>query len=165
MAMWDLYSKGGGVAVKTTVGHLKQAIAESGLRIFLGWVDYVDMSLTTLRDRGPLTMFFRKDISYEHEKEVRAVIWDQDLISRNSSDALVAARSRSDYPSSGSNPFILRKGDGERGVKVKFAADRFVTEVVIGPREEPSFEGLIKSILGRYGLKIKVTPSKRLAPR
>jgi hypothetical protein len=36
---------------------------------------------------------FRKDSSYEHEKEVRAVIWDAEIVSRNMSDALIAARS------------------------------------------------------------------------
>jgi hypothetical protein len=165
MAMWDLYGKGGGLAVKTTAGHLKEAIAESRLRIFLGWVEYVDMGLSSLRDRGPMAMFFRKDQSYEHEKEVRAVIWDQSLISKNADDALIAARLRTDYPSWGSNPFVLRKGDGERGINVEFSADRFITEVVVGPREEPLFARLVESILSRYKLPIKLTPSIRLKPR
>jgi hypothetical protein len=108
MAMWDLYGKGSGaIAVKTTVGFLKQAIIESPLRIFLGWVNYVDWNISSSHP-GNLAMCFRKDSSYEHEKEVRAVIWDQDQISQNMSDALVAARLRSDYPKSGEDPFILR---------------------------------------------------------
>ena len=137
LAMWDLYGKGSGiVAVKTTVENLKLAIAELPLRIFLGSVKYLDWDLASW-DNNSLVMCFRKDSSYQHEAEVRAIIWDQDILARNMSDALMAARSRRDYPNSGSDPFILRREDGQRGIEVPFAAARFVTEVVVGPRERP----------------------------
>ena len=165
MAMWDLYSRGGGmVAVKTTIEHLKLAIAESSLRIFLGCVKYLDWNLASW-DNNSLAMCFRKDSSYKHEEEVRAVIWDQDRISQNMSDALVAARSRSDYPNSGSDPFLLRKEDGRHEIYVPFCPARFITEVVIGPRERPWVAELVKSVLKRYGLKINMTVSNRLTPR
>jgi hypothetical protein len=165
MAMWDLYGKGGcSVAVKTTVGNLKEAISESPLRIFLAEVKYVDWSLAPFDNNG-LVMCFRKDSSYEHEKEIRAVIWDIDIIGRNMSDALIAARSRSDYSKSGSDPFVLQKLDGQRGIEVSFDPARFVTEVVVGPRERLSIVGLINNVLVRYGLKFNVTTSNRLTPR
>ena len=97
MAMWDLYGKGSvTVAVKTTIGNLKKAISESPRQIFLAEVKYIDWSLAPF-DNNSLVMCFRKDSSYEHEKEIRAVIWDVERIGRNMSDALMAARSRSDY--------------------------------------------------------------------
>jgi hypothetical protein len=165
MAMWDLYGKGGGtVAVKTTIGNLKEAISESPLRIFLAEVKYVDWSLAPF-DNNSLVMCFRKDSSYEHEKEIRAVIWDVDIIGRNMSDALIAARSRSDYPNSGSDPFILQRLDGQLGIEVPFDPARFVTEVVVGPRETHSVVGLVKKVLDRYGLKTKMTMSNRLTSR
>jgi hypothetical protein len=165
MEMWDLYGRGGAtIAVKTTIGNLKAAISESPLRIFLAEVKYVDWDLAPF-DNNNLVMCFRKDSSYEHEKEVRAVIWDVDLICRNMPDALMAARSRSDYPSSGSNPFTLQKLDGQRGIEVPFDPARFLTEVVVGPRETHSIGKLLKSILGRYGLKTKMSISNRLTPR
>jgi len=147
LAMWDLYGKGSGiVAVKTTVENLKQAIAESPLRIFLGEVNYVDWNFAPWDNNG-LVMCCRKDSSYKHEAEVRAIIWDQDIISRNMSDALVAARLRNDYPSPGSDPFILLREDGQHGIEVPFAATRFITEVVIGPRERPWVTRLVESVL------------------
>lgn len=165
MAMWDLYGKGSGtVAVKTTIESLKEAISESPLRIFLAEVKYVDWNLAPF-DNNSLVMCFRKDSSYEHEKEIRAVISDVDIIGRNMSDALTAARLRSDYPNSGSNPFILQRLDGQRGIEVPFDPARFITEIVVGPRETDSIDRLIKGILERYGLKIKVTMSDRLTPR
>lgn len=165
MAMWDLYNKGSGiVATKTTVESLKLAIAESPRRTFLGRVKYLDWNLASW-DNNSLAMCFRKDSSYEHEKEVRAVIWDPDIISRNMSDALVAARSRSDYPNWDADPFILRKEDGQPGVYVPFSAARYITEVVIGPRERPWVAELVKSVLRRYELTISVRVSNRLTPR
>jgi hypothetical protein len=130
--MWDLYGKGSGiVAVKSTVEKLKEAVTQSPLRIFLGKVNYVDWSRAPW-DNNALTMCFRKDLSYQHEAEVRAVIWDVDIVETNMSDALIAARLRSDYPHSGEDPFILRKEDGQRGVAIPFSIQRFVTEVGYG---------------------------------
>jgi len=165
MAMWDLYGKGGSVvAVRTTIGDLKGAISASALRIFLAEVTYVDWSHAPF-DNNPLVMCFRKDSSYEHEKEVRAVIWDVDVIGENMSDALLSARTRTDYPNSGMDPFILQKTDGRMGIEVSFDPARFITEVVIGPRETHTIAGLVECILNRYGLKTKVTISDRLRPR
>ena len=167
MAMWDRYGKGRGsgiVAVKTTVENLKLALSESPHRIFLGKVNYVGWDLASWNNNG-LTMCFRKDSSYEHEKEVRAVVWDPDIVGRNMSDALAAAHLRSDYPNSGSDPFLLRKEDGEHGIRVPFAAARFVTEVVVGPREGRWVATLVESVMRRYGLQIKPKISDRLTPR
>ena len=53
MAMWDLYGKGSGiVAIKTTVGFLKEAMAESHLRIFLGDVTYVPWNNVSWNNNG-----------------------------------------------------------------------------------------------------------------
>jgi hypothetical protein len=165
MAMWGLYGKGGvTVAVKTTVGNLKQAISESPLRVFLGEVKYLDWR-SAYSDNSPLGMCFRKDTSYEYEKEVRAVIWDADRVSRNASDALKAARKLGDYSKAVPDPFLLQKTDGDRGIEVPIDPVNFVTEVVVGPRETESIFRLVKSLLDRYGIGIKITASNRLTPR
>ena len=134
--MWDLYGQGSGiVAVKSTVEKLKEAVAESPLRIFLGKVNYVDWSRAPW-DNNALTMCFRKDLSYQHEAEVRAVIWDVDIVERNMSDALTAARLRSDYPHSGEDSFILRKEDGRRGVAIHSPSSDLSRSRRGTPREE-----------------------------
>jgi hypothetical protein len=152
------------VAVKTTIENLKLAIAESRHRIFLGEVKYLDWDLASWNDNG-LAMCFRKDSSYEHEKEVRAVIWDPDIIGENMSAALEAARKRSDYPNPSSDPFILRKEDGQHGIEVPFSVARFGRDVVIGPREGPWFATLVENVLKKYGLTIEPRTSNRLTPR
>ncbi|MGA2538040.1 MAG: hypothetical protein ABSF53_18655 [Terracidiphilus sp.] len=165
LAMWDLYGKGSGiVAVKTSVGALRQAINESTHRIFLGEVKYVDWSLAPWHNNG-LVMCFRKDLSYQLEAEVRAVVWDVEIINRNMSDALIAARSRADYPQAVLDPFVLEKGHGILGMEVSFDPGRFISEIVVGPREKAWVATLVDNVLERYGLNIKATVSNRLTPR
>lgn len=97
---------------------------------------------------SPLARCFRKDASYEHENEVRAVILrpTHHHAKRVSSD-----------------PFTLL--DGKLGIEVSFDPARFLDEVVIGPRETHAIAELVKKLLVKYGLKIKVTVSDRLKPR
>lgn len=165
MAMWDLYGRGSGiVAVKSTVERLKLAATESRFRTFLGRVKYLDWNVAPW-DNNALTMCFRKDLSYQHEAEFRAVIWDSAVTSQNMSDALAIARSRSDYPTTDVDPFLLRREDGRRGIEIPFATDRFITEVVVGPREQMWVAELVNNVLQRYGLDVNVSISDRLRPR
>ena len=110
-------------------------------------------------------MCFRKDFSYQHEAEVRAIIWDLEIIGRNMSDALIAARLRSDYPQAVPDPFLLEKESGVLGMEVSFDPGRFITEIVVGPREKAWVTALVDNVLKRYGLDIKITVSNRLIPR
>lgn len=76
-AMWGMYARAHGVAVRTTVGRLIDA-ADSwrGGRVYIGWVDYIDFAVHRLADQlfpGPL---LTKDVSYQHEQEVRALVLD-----------------------------------------------------------------------------------------
>lgn len=151
LAMWDLYGKGSGiVAVKTNVGDLKQALNESPHHIFLGKVKYVDWNLAPW-DINALAMCCRKDFSYQHEAEVRAILWDIEIIGRNMSDALIAARLRKDYPDAVPDPFLLQKDAGISGMEVSFDPERFITEIVVGPREKAWVAGLVEDVLKKYG--------------
>lgn len=75
MAMWDFYGKGSEVvAIKTTVGLLKRAFENQPKSIRFAKVEYVDWNKNG-PDGGFFSMWFRKDMSYMHESEVRALIW------------------------------------------------------------------------------------------
>ena len=76
LAMWDLYGKGSGiVAVKSTVGLLKQAVESYEEAVFISEVRYFDWNETPGLD-NVLVACSRKDLSYQHEGEVRAVLTD-----------------------------------------------------------------------------------------
>ena len=76
-AMWDLFSHGTepGVAIESTVGLLREQIdAGSGdTEVFLGAVEYLDYARTWGAFRA-FNRVFHKRRSFEHERELRAVI-------------------------------------------------------------------------------------------
>ena len=70
MAMWDIYGKGSGVvAIKSTVGLLKAAVASYDWDVFISRVNYVDWNAVNWGGNA-LQMCVRKDVSYAHESEV-----------------------------------------------------------------------------------------------
>lgn len=74
-AMWRLYLDGHGVAVRTTVGRLIDAAdGWRGGRVYIGWVDYVNLVEGRLSDLLFPGALLTKDVSYQHEKEVRALV-------------------------------------------------------------------------------------------
>lgn len=84
-ALWSLYLKSDeGCAVRTTVGKLKRCLTtyeENDIQ--LGAVHYIDYGKDGFRsdkNRGQnlLSPFVHKRLSFKHEQEVRAVLWDTD---------------------------------------------------------------------------------------
>jgi hypothetical protein len=138
MAMWDIYGKGDGkIAIKSEAGRLKDAFATYKGRIYFGRVEYIPWNTATW-PHNALLHCFRKDRSYEHESEVRAVI------------------------SGFQNPKIPMDASG---IEVSVDPSRLVTEVVVGPREQEETVKLVETILQRYGLTVLVSASDRLKRR
>ena len=138
LAMWDLYGKGSGiVAVKSTVGRLKEAIATYEESVFISKSRYFDWNDAPGLD-NVLVACSRKDLSYQHESEVRAIIMSVP------SDR--AARRR-------------------LGIHVPVDIERLVTEVMVGPREQKWVVRLVEQIMKRYKLSYPVVASNRLTPR
>jgi hypothetical protein len=82
IAMWRLYTTGDeGVAIQTSVGHLKAALSEAPWSVVIGRVQYIDHGSgdeVVSRALNVLEPLFRKRLSFEHEREVRAVISEPD---------------------------------------------------------------------------------------
>ena len=74
-ALWDSYAGRAGLAMRSTVGRLKSAIKEEK-SVYIGQVRYCDYSqYAASREFSAITPGFLKRRSFEHEREVRAVIW------------------------------------------------------------------------------------------
>ncbi|MEO5655336.1 MAG: hypothetical protein ABIR00_05060 [Nitrosospira sp.] len=71
-AMWKLYSSAAhhAISVKTTYEHLYQALGRNP-RIAIGRVQYVDLNSDFVNVNDA---FWRKQKSFEHEREVRAIL-------------------------------------------------------------------------------------------
>jgi len=153
MAMWDIYGKGSGVvAIKSTVGRLKEALGAYPRKVFVGRVKYVEWSEVAWNLNG-LAMVMRKDLSYEHEEELRAALWG--LITEGDSPIV-------SYSLSPEGKVLFH---GPPGVEIRCDPQKLVTEIMIGPRDQEMFEKVLEPMLRRYGLAIPVTASDRLKAR
>jgi hypothetical protein len=144
MAMWDLYGNGTGVvAVTTTVGRLKKQLENDERSVYIAKVQYVDWQAPSVL-RGTLDLITRKDISYQHEGEVRLFVWNT---------AGIRAEG------------IYRPDEIPPGLTVSIDPQAALTQIWINPRENPSMKPLIEGLLTRYGLEIPVKLSNKLSTR
>lgn len=138
LAMWDLYGRGSGIiAIKSTVGKLRKATAAYDKPIYISKTRYVDWNEAHGLD-NVLVACSRKDLSYEHEAEVRAIIMR-------------------DSPN-----WLNRR---ELGIAVAVDVKRLIAEVMVGPRERSWVVRLAERVMTRYGLSQAVVASDRLKAR
>lgn len=138
LAMWDLYGRGSGIiAIKSTVGKLREAVAAYEKSIYLSKTRYVDWSDAHGLD-NVLVACSRKDLSYEHEAEVRAIIM----------------RDSPNWPDT-----------RDLGIAVAVDVKKLIAEVMVGPREHSWVVRLAERVMKRYGLSQPVVASDRLRAR
>ncbi len=74
-AMWRLYLKSNeGIAIQSTYQKLRDCFAKANEDIYLGLVKYIDYETEWIEVGNLLTPFVHKRKSFEHEREVRAVV-------------------------------------------------------------------------------------------
>ncbi len=143
LAMWDLYGKGSGaVAVKSSIGTLKDVLSGTKGSIRIAQIKYIDWNSGAL-PHDPLQLCARKEKSYEHEAEVRAIIWRQD--NENWVDEIMDKTTH--------------------GIRIRINIQKLITEVVVGPREGSWVVDLVKDVMKRYDLPQLVRRSNKLTPR
>lgn len=135
-AMWKIYVNGtGGVAIQSTVKRLKDALACSTEPIYLGRIMYIDFN----NDIGPpesyLRKLMRKNKAFEHEKELRAVFYDQ----------------RQDHV-------------GRLGVSIQTDVNSLIETIVIAPRAEEWFFELVETLVKKLHYTIPVKRSALICP-
>lgn len=77
-ALWDQYAKSSGFAIRSTVGRLKQSILDEGPN-FIGNIEYLDYDKDNVVELNMLKPPFLKRKSFQHEKEVRLMIWEMPI--------------------------------------------------------------------------------------
>ena len=146
-AMWRLYCPGSeGIAITTTFGKLQAAVhtaadtrlAHDGWLSGVGRVGYVDHANRGLIDlQAPsspipnsLAPFMIKNVSYEHEKEVRALVFAK--------------------PNFEINP---------AGWDLEIDTSNFIDEIIVTPFAHDWFHSTVVDLAMRYELREKVTRS------
>jgi hypothetical protein len=187
MAMWDLYGRElGSVAVKSTIGRVKEALVGEGRSISIGRIGYLDWTQGSWPN-NVLGMAVRKAQGYKHESEVRLVTWAWDLwrwdFGRTGpprifhqgqiENAIVEVLKEQsifsdslDQDMRRAAPIALNKWMQElqvaqlpHGISAAVNLAPLVEEVVLGPKEPEWIFGLVKGVLERY----KLTATARLS--
>ena len=80
-ALWSQYAAGAGLAVKSSIARVKRAISGSP-NYHIGRINYLDFKNDPYRLPYPtaLILHFLKRKSFEHEREVRILVWDPDKL-------------------------------------------------------------------------------------
>ena len=130
-AMWKLYSRDTieGVSIKTTVKQLIAALPQDKL-ITIRPVEYQDNYLHDPAKDEQLTRFFMKRKAFEHEKEVRVLIQDNDA-------------GINDLP----------------GILVPVSLNELIKEIVISPYAPDWLPDVISDTASMYGIKAPVSLS------
>lgn len=77
-AMWKLYLKSDeGIAIQSTYDRLKMSFNDNDEIIFLGKVTYIDYNKESIGFFKTHAQFMHKRRSYEHENEIRAVVFNE----------------------------------------------------------------------------------------
>ena len=138
--MWKLYTGNGeGIAIKTTYRLLKESLTGKGLT-YLGRVNYVSYDTTRIRDNDPTAPFIHKRRSFEHEREVRAIIRKPYL--RN-------------------NEIIFDGPDiCDVGIYIDVDVDTVIQDVFVPPYADDWFTDLVQATAETYGLQATVKKSE-----
>jgi hypothetical protein len=139
-AMWRLYAPGNeGVAIVTSFQKLDEVVTSQGPQQLpdclagTGRVRYLDHFTEGLLENGSqnaLLPFMLKNISYEHEREVRA---------------LVNARFDQEIPAG--------------GLDLPVQLTSFIDEIVTSPFAQPWFDKTVRGVGERYGLGDRIRSS------
>jgi hypothetical protein len=136
-AMWKLYAKSDeAIAVQSTYSSLCRVVPE---RVHVGIVRYIDYDLDEVPSGNSMWPFLFKRKSFEHERELRAVIQEPPL--RDSSIDLDLE------PSS-------------EGIFIPVILDGFIQATYVAPFTPDWYFELVTNVTKRFGLQAPVRRSK-----
>jgi hypothetical protein len=143
-AMWKLYRNGDeGVAIQSTYSRLKKSLTdEQG--IFLGIVKYIDYEteyVDSMDSGNVIPPFVHKRKSFEHEREVRAVMMK--CPPRNDKGGTHFEENTIDF-----------------GVEIQTNLEVLIEKIYVAPNSPPWFSKLVKLVLIRYGYDFDVIHSR-----
>ena len=138
-AMWGLYAPSGfGIAVQSTYARLVNVLpTKLHNGCFVGLVRYTDHDRDSMPSGNVFYPVLHKRRAFEHEKEVRALIWLGD-------------KGRDADPDQTNNPLSLR---------VPVSLTDLAESVCLSPLVPAWFVGAVKGVIKRYGASFPVHQS------
>ncbi len=149
-AMWDLYLKSDeGICIQSTLDRFVESISEDSQDIYLskvGYVDYEEQDFPAWSVRGEmgdtLSPFIHKRDSFEHEKELRAII--HDLPWYSGEGATVSAEDIREAD--------LSEDAYEPGRQVDINLDTLIESIRVAPDAPGWVKSLLEDICDTYGV-------------
>lgn len=137
-AMWNLYLKSNeGIAIQSTYSRLKKSLLDEQV-IYLGIVKYIDYDTEHLDSGNIFSPFVHKRKSFEHVREVRAVI------------NFFTHKEGIPYPQKIIN----------FGVQIKTDLEILIERIYIAPSSPPWFTDLVRSVVDKYGYNFEIVSSR-----
>ena len=149
-AMWKLYAPTSvGVAIRSTVGRLRQALGTpspppngffGGDRYHIGMIDYIDFSSASISTQNAAAQFFRKRLSFEHERELRVLFMQWPVNADRWLD------------------YTQRPNDHGRSISVDLKV--LIGEIRVAPQAPAWYSKLVSKVVARYGIDVKPEQSE-----
>lgn len=136
-AMWKLYIKSNeGIAIQSTFQNFTECFSETKERIYIGKVGYIDYESQFMPEGNIYYPFIHKRSSFEHEKEIRALV---------SEDWKIIEESEEPY---------------DYGKSILVNLDKLIDKIYVSPSAPEWFKELVKAMLEKYNIDKEVVQSK-----
>lgn len=136
-AMWHVYSRdAASIALQSTFERLRDCLPDS---IHIGIVKYIDYETESVPFGNLFDYFLHKRKSFEHERELRALI--------STESVTVDGKATWDVPSE------------QPGIEVSVDLPQLIKQVVIAPEAPSWFLDLVVKVVKRYGFGLEVRQS------
>lgn len=142
-AMWKLYMNNNeGVAIQSTYEKLIESLKNyKDFSVHIGMLNYIDYGKEAIPMNNAVSPFLYKRKSFEHEQELRALIWTLD-----------------DIQNFVSNPDVNKFKDVS-GIYVPVNLDTLIDQIYVAPDSPEWFIEIVSSILKKYGINHKPNQS------
>jgi hypothetical protein len=131
LAMWKLYaSQREAICIQSTFRKLEKALPHEA---FLGMVKYIDYNRQYISVADGFTYIVHKRKSFEHERELRAVMW------RPISEGFAIIE--------------------DRGMIVPMAATELIDNIFISPSADPILEEVVNGLVATFKISAPVLKS------
>ena len=135
-AMWNVYSRdAASIAIQSTYERLCNCLPDT---INIGLVNYIDYETESVPFGNGFNYFLHKRKSFEHERELRAMIWTMSM--KNGEPEW-------DIPPE------------QTGLNIPVELAELVEQVVIAPEAPDWFLEIVKAVVRRYKLELRVRQS------
>jgi hypothetical protein len=135
-----------GIAVQSTYEKLRDSIIDDE-KVFLGVVKYIDYESDIIDASNLLSAFVQKGRSYEHEREVRALVVKFPL-------------KNGDPDPGGFGSLDFSRETITHGVEIKVDIERRIERIYVAPSAPEWFADLVRALINRYGYVFEVVHSK-----